>query len=508
MPKNIFTHIRLSKPKRSVFDLSHDLKTTMDMGQLVPTMCIDCVPGDSFTIGCESLLRFPPLLAPVMHRFDIYNHYYFVPKRLLWDNWDKWIMGESVNPVPAAHPYFNLNAADGNWNITMDYMGIPDPGESVGSETEKINVLPLSAYQFICNEYYRDQNLSTPFLYKVTDGDNTGDIGQLSLLRLRAWEHDYFTSALPFAQKGPGVSIPISGFNNVELIADDVAGGAVSSTVSGIQQPGSIAVGWNVQTLDDGSGKIYAKTEDLNAVDSTISDLRRAYALQRFFEKAARGGTRLKEWIWHMFGVNTGDARLDRPEYITGTKSPVIISEVLNTTGEIDGLPQGNMAGHGAAVVSGKYGKYFVKEHGFIMCITSVMPRTAYQQGLEKMWLKINNAYEHFYTDFENIGEQEIKRREVMAYTANGDEPFGYIPRYAEYKFQNSRVAGSFRNSLSYWHAGRIFTGEPALNEAFIECDATKRIFAVDTPGVQNLYCQILHRIKAVRPMQKWGNPY
>jgi hypothetical protein len=226
--------------------------------------------------------------------------------------------------------------------------------------------------------------------------------------------------------------------------------------------------------------------------------------LQEWLERSARGGTRYVESILSHFGVKSSDKRLQRPEYITGTKSPVIISEVLNTAGAA--LPQGNMSGHGMAVNSGKAGSYRCEEHGYIIGIMSVMPKTAYQQGIPKHFLK-DDPFDYFWPSFANIGEQEVKNDEVYAFTPTGNEPFGYVPRYAEYKFEQSRVAGDFRTSLAYWHLGRIFNSQPGLNGTFITSDPTHRIFAVTDPLQEKLYAHVLNRVTAIRPMPKFGIP-
>jgi len=249
-----------------------------------------------------------------------------------------------------------------------------------------------------------------------------------------------------------------------------------------------------------------AKTSDLVIAPTTINDLRRAFRLQEWLEKNARGGTRYIENILMHFGVRSSDKRLQRPEYITGLKTPVIISEVLNTSAT-DQEAQGNMAGHGVAVSTGKYGNYFCEEHGYIIGIMSVMPQPAYQQGIPKTYLK-SDPLDFFWPSFAHIGEQPVTNNELYAYTATAEDTFGYVPRYAEYKYQASRVAGDFRTVLDYWHLGRIFATQPALNDTFIECtpDQCERIFAVQD-GEDNLYCQIMHKIKAVRPMPKFGTP-
>jgi len=213
MAKNLFNSVKMTKPQKNVFDLTHDVKLSANMGDLTPILTMECVPGDKFDLSCESMIRFAPMIAPVMHRMDVTMHYFFVPNRILWSNWESFITNANSGIVP---PYL---AIDSNWQIfpelspllkTLDYLGVPPPPTS-GATVTDISALPAAAYQCIYNEYYRDQNLVPPVNYKLTDGDNGTSIPriqELTTLRKRAWEHDYFTASLPFAQKGPAVDIP------------------------------------------------------------------------------------------------------------------------------------------------------------------------------------------------------------------------------------------------------------------------------------------------------------
>ena len=510
--KNLFNSIELTKPKKNVFDLTHDVKMSSKMGQLTPTCVIECVPGDMFNIGCDSLIRFAPLQAPVMHRMDVTMHYFFVPNRILWENWEKFIVDANS---PYVMPYINSQlfqpqyvANQGTAPKTADYLGIPLPAN--GTAQTNINALPFAAYQAIYNEYYRDENLVPEVNYKLQDGDvgvtGWARVREICNLRNRAWEHDYFTASLPFAQKGAAVDIPIGQLEGDApvRVSNKVVASQISSTTGNV-----------FAAADNGSspvdpGYMFADLDGLDVEATTINDLRRAFRLQEWLEKNARGGTRYIENILAHFGVRSSDKRLQRPEYITGIKTPVVVSEVLNTSGTEGQLPQGNMAGHGVSVSTGKYGTYFCEEHGYIMGIMSVMPKTAYQQGIPKTFLKID-PLDFFWPSFAHIGEQPVVNAELFAYT-NGDPlTFGYVPRYAEYKFMPNRVAGDFRTTLDYWHLGRIFNNLPFLNQTFIECapEDVDRIFAVlDEPeGTDNLYCQVLHKIRAVRPMPKFGTP-
>jgi hypothetical protein len=510
--KNIFNTIQLKKPKKNYFDLTHDVKLSANMGELTPIMCMDVVPGDQINLSCESIIRFAPLTAPVMHRMDVTMHYFFVPNRILWPNWEKFITNNGPQGTGAdlEAPFISstlLTPAQAvNYPTAAslaDYLGVPPPSNT--QVPTKINALPFAAYAAIYNAYYRDQNLIAELNYQLIDGNNTAGTTLASLLQLRkrAWEHDYFTASLPFAQKGAAVDIPLGEIqSNAPIYYDQSSpiGTTLTGTPNSVFVPGSNSA----STSTD----LFAATQGIDIAPTTINDLRRAYRLQEWLEKNARGGTRYIESILSHFGVKSSDARLQRPEYITGVKTPVVISEVLNTTGTSGQLPQGNMAGHGISVSSGNAGSYYCEEHGWIIGIMSVMPKTAYQQGINKAFTRLE-PLDYYWPSFANIGEQEVKMQELYAYTANKDTTFGYVPRYAEYKFMPSRVAGDFRTSLNYWHLGRIFANEPALNQTFIECgpDQTNRVFAVTSPTAQKLYCHVLNKVKAIRPMPKYGTP-
>jgi hypothetical protein len=505
MKTNLFNSIKLQRPKKNVFDLTHDVKLSAEMGNLTPILTMECVPGDKFEIGCESLIRFAPLIAPVMHRMDVTMHYFFVPNRIVWSNWEKFITDANSGLVM---PYLDSPYFEAQYATTYptarkfaDYMGVPPPPN--GSTSTKLNALPFAAYQCIYNEYYRDQNLIAPVNYKLIDGDNATSnprVVELTTLRKRAWEHDYFTASLPFAQKGQAVDIPLGEISGDVLVKTSGS----TTTLSG--SPNSITVDAALPTPPYAPNQLFAETDGLELQPTTINDLRRAFRLQEWLEKNARGGTRYIENILTHFGVRSSDKRLQRPEYITGVKTPVVISEIVNTTGNVGELPQGNMAGHALSVSSGRSGTYYCEEHGYIIGIMSVMPKTAYQQGIPKTYLK-DDTLDYFWPSFAHIGEQPVQNQELYAYTTSKEDTFGYVPRYAEYKFMPSRVAGDFRTTLDYWHLGRKFATQPSLNGAFINCDATKRIFAVDDPAGDSLYCHVLNKVKAIRPMPKFGTP-
>lgn len=487
--------VRIRNRKKNLFDLTHDVKASMEFGFLYPTMAVECLPDDYFTIGCEALARFAPMVAPVMHRFDHTTHYWFVPNRLLWDNWDDFITHSVAPPATQpAPPYLVVNGDGSNYTTLLDHMGIPKPlATQVANEV--VNALPFAAYQLIWSEFYRDQNLVTnPVPAKLVDGNNTNN--EWRNIRKRAWEHDYFTSCLPTPQFGTESAMDL----NSKIVIDSDTGSGTNQTWA-VAGTGEATAGvLNEDITGTGSGELYTTFN--------TEDIRRMSAIQRFFERLMVTGRRLSEVIMSAFGVKAQDSRLQRPEYITGSKSPIVISEVLNTSSTAT-EPQGNMSGHGIGMTSGKYGSYHVKEHGWIIAITSFMPKTAYQNGIFRSLLPANSYLDYFWPEFANLGEEAVQFREIFAYSGSGTGTFGYLPRYSRYRTMPSRVAGDFRDTLDHWHFGRQFTvaSPPALNQEFIECTPGKRIFAVEDPNVDSLWVHILHKVMVSRQVPKFGTP-
>lgn len=474
------------------------------MGKLFPVGLSEVLPGDTFQQSSSALVRVSPMVAPVMHPVQIRLHHFFVPNRLVWDGWEDFITGNDVENAP---PTITV-PADGQNNL-LDYMGVP-PTEAEGCE---ISALPVFAFNKIYNEFYRDQDLASE-----------RDPGDLTLPNV-AWAKDYFTAARPWPQKGEDVTIPIgttapvSGTINVNTVGDgsqlsmSTASGGANSLTKGLISATHVpnmgadgtgvneAVFWGNAGLS--SSATHSLTADLSlASGANVNDVRKAFALQRYQEARARYGSRYTEYLRYL-GVNPSDARLQRPEYLGGGTQSLAFSEVLQTVDDDTGQergPLGKMGGHGiSAMRTGRYRRFF-EEHGYVLTLMSVRPKSIYTQNLHRSWLRTTKE-DYYQKELELIGQQEVYNNEVYADAANGMDVFGYSDRYREYRELPSTVSSEFRGILDYWHMAREFTEPPVLNQSFTDCVPTKRIYAEQTQ--HPLWIMVNHKIAARRLVRK-----
>lgn len=504
-----FEKIPVVKPKTNVFDLSHEKKLSCGIGELIPIYLQEVIPGDMFKVSTELLIRLAPLVFPLQHRVNAFIHYFFVPNRIIWQNWEDFITGGKNNTDASVHPYVVWNNSNRNYFLRgslADYLGVPPTDGLTITQQYNINALPFRAYQQIYNDYYLDPVLDTEVAFAKTDGSCLHT--DLMTLRTRCWEKDYFTSALPYPQQGnASVQLPIEGTIEPDYLDQSVISAVSTGPVNGniksasglLQDASSNAI--RIENLEN------PQSVDFTGID--IEDLRTAIKLQEWLEKNARGGWRYIDQMLSHFGVTSKDSRLQRAEYLGGGKQPIVISEVIATadTGSYD---VGQLAGHGISVgKSNVFQKYFT-EHGWIIGILSVMPRSAYFQGLPRIFNK-SDKFDYYWPEFANLGEQEVIKSEIyIDGTTDQTGTFGYQSRYAEYKFGIDTVHGDYRTTgYENYHMGRKFSSVPALNSSFVHVDKaqTDRVFQVTTPTVDKLYVQLYNKVKAVRPIPYFNNP-
>lgn len=533
---NFFDKILVDVPSTNSFDLSFDNKLSFNMGELVPIMCQEVLPGDKFNITTEHLIKLAPLVTPVFHKVKVQTHYFFVPNRLLWDNFEKFQAYDTLNELPI-HPFISVRSSNNgsvNSGSLADYLGVPVGDYSSvlsggNHPIENINALPFAAYYKIYDDYFRDQNLVDEKFNKLIDGDNEANemfsngrpFENGSLLK-RAWERDYFTSCLPFAQKGQEVVMPLGQTADVNFKGQDqgetVLWSDADITTGTPQQLNFDAEGsggnqGDMVVQSGGTKKISVDNSsqlevDLaNATSASVNSLRLAVRLQEFFERNARLGTRYIEQTLGKFGVRIRDERAHRSEYIGGTTSPVIFSELLQTS-QTDTTPLGQQAGQGQSVNSQFGASHYCEEHGWLIGIMSVLPETGYQQGLHRKFMK-RDILDYYDPKFANLGEQSVLNSEIYALqsTSNALGTFGYQSRYAELKYNSSEVHGEFQDTLADWHMSRIFNTPPSLNEHFVQSNPTHRIFADTDEENQKVYAYVHQRIASQRKIPYFSTP-
>lgn len=502
--------------KRSKFSLSHYNLTTMNMGLVVPVGLTEVLPGDTIQQATSAFIRVTPLVAPVMHPVHVAIHHWYVPLRLIWDDFETFITGGEDGLDTSEYP--TIEAPDTGFSVgsLADHLGCP-----TGVSNLVVSALPFRAYALIWNEWYRNQDTNSPTELSTASGlDTTTSL----FIRYKAWAKDYFTSAAPWPQRGPAVSVPVN------LTAAGKP--SISATIvgNGVPKFGVVDSGQNVSNrqnalkvsaLSDASVGYNpsARSDLLNWQDPAlkvnidyssgnpelgsvdINQLREAFALQRFEEHRALYGSRYTEYLRYL-GIRASDARLQRPEYLGGGRQTIQFSEVLQTAEGTD--PVGTMRGHGIAAMRTNRYRRFIEEHGYVMTLMSVMPISIYQNGLPRLWNR--RVKEDFWQkELEHIGEQEILIKELYAKASNPDEVFGYQDRYDEYRSHQSFVSGEFRDLLNYWHFARDFANEPTLNSDFVYGIPTNRPFAEQTKN--QLYCMVNHSIQARRLVSRRGNP-
>lgn len=600
---SIFNKIRLSKPKRSRHNLSYASKLTMDIGRLCPIMCEKIVPGDKFRHSHEFLLRMAPFQNQVFQGFHTTVDYFFVPSRLLWSNFESFLSKGLDGNMDFIHPYIDLQEVfDGSSKLLgslFDYFNIntinPN-GEPIQlGESQKIDALPFFAYLKIFLDYYLDENLVAPgyqsdfimeFLNRAemlrSDGNVRSQLSEILLMfhslqgrqfdeptstdifqpLQRAYPKDYFTSALPFAQRGPIVQIPLNGQGDVYAYTSNVGQRQNYSGVgvdwNGSPEPGDDvqvklfrygAIGVNAHqtslyTVVDGSNSNnrhvsvplsdyeQSQTDFMNEIKNapaisfkavnvngtaTITDLRTAQMVQMWLEKNARAGVRYKEQLASHFGVRSRDARLDRAQLIGRYNSTISIGETFTTTANSDGsFIAGMGVSNGVGSQATKPWTKFFEEHGYLIGIMSIYPTAAYHQGIPKQFQELD-VFDYYWPEFQHIGEQEIKNKELFLSDAEdrtaNDDVFGYTPRYAHYKSRYNQVHGDFKDSLKFMLAARDFGRAPRLNGSFISVDVDYndlyRVFNATTElaDYSPFYIDFFHNCKALRPMDYFGSP-
>ena len=493
---------------RSSFNRSHGLKTTFDVDNLVPIFVDEVLPGDTHKLNTNIFARLATPINPIMDNMYLDTFYFFVPMRLVWDNYAKFF-GEQTNPGDSTDyviPSLNMSIAASTGDI-RDYMGLPI------NKSATANVLPLRAYYLIYNEWFRDQNLQDSFhVIKDDTGGVVNSLPNWNCLK-RGKRHDYFTSCLPFAQKGDEVQIPLGEKAYVGI------DGTQSSDATGFFTNGAGNQQWGFGKTDsanlnfaglntDESRKLYADLSQ--ATTASINDWRQAFQIQRFLEKDARGGTRYTEKIKAHFGVTSPDSRLQRPEYLGGGSAPVNIHPVAQQSATDTTSPQGNLSAFGTASENNSGFTKSFTEHGYIIGLANVRADLTYQQGLDKMWSR-ETQYDFFFPTFAHLGEQAVLNKEIfVSGTATDEGVFGYQERYAEYKYKRSQLTGLFRSdasaSLDAWHLSEDFANTPTLGDTFIKSN-TPLDRAIAVPSEPHFIMDAYFNYTSIRPMPVFSPP-
>nr|QQL13315.1 MAG: major capsid protein [Gokushovirinae sp.] len=538
MTRNTSTRFALNPTRldmsRSRFDRSASYKTTFNVGDLIPFYVDEVLPGDTFSIDTSKVVRMQTLLTPIMDNIYLDTYFFFVPNRIVWEHWRQ-LMGENTQSAwlpTVEYSVPQITAPDGGWQVgtIADYMGIP-----TGVPNLSVNAMPFRAYALICNEWFRDENLTDPLNIPVSDATVVGSNGATYVTDVAkggrpfkcAKYHDYFTSCLPAPQKGPDVSIPVGTLEPLPVDVGSIHSVTPTSLHFDTTASNNHSLGINKDTGYAGAGpatsivypdrftpdNLWAQPAGM-VTAATINQLRIAFQIQKLYERDARGGTRYIEILKSHFGVTSPDARLQRPEYLGGNRIPININQVVQNSGTGESsTPQGNTAAYSlTSDTHSDFTKSFV-EHGFVIGVMVARYDHTYQQGLERFWSR-RDRFDYYWPVFANIGEQAVLNKEIYAQgTEEDDEVFGYQEAWADYRYRPSRVTGEMRSSyaqsLDVWHLADYYSTRPSLSDAWIResSDTVNRVLAVSDNLSAQLFCDIYVRCLATRPMPLYSVP-